>query len=100
MEASSTPHATPIVVLTSAQLADFVEQAVQRALNQFVASQPSPNRLLKSSEMAERIGVCESQLGNLCKEGCPHVLVGDRQRRFEPENVLAWLRERGQRAEK
>lgn len=85
---------TALVVLTAEQLAALVTSAVQRALDRHVASQPPPAWLLKSSEMAERIGVCESQLGNLVRERCP-CLVGDRQRRFEPERVMLWLRARG-----
>lgn len=87
---------TEVVLLTRDELADLVEHAVQRALDQFVASQPAPERLLKSSEMAKRLDISESQLGVLCKdEGCPHVLIGDRVRRFEADVVLAWLRGRG-----
>lgn len=83
-----------IVVLTSNQLANLVETAVHDALDRFVATQPPPKRLLKSSEMAALLQVCETQLSNLCREGCPHWLVGDRIRRFEPEAVLEWLRSR------
>jgi predicted DNA-binding transcriptional regulator AlpA len=86
---------TEVVVLSRAELTDLVEQAVQRALDQYVASQPAPERLLKSSEMAARLGISESQLSVLCGEGLPHVLIGDRVRRFEAEAVLAWLRGRG-----
>jgi hypothetical protein len=84
-----------LIILTAPQLDQLIAGAIQRALDQYAASQPARPRLLKSVEMAKRLGICESQLGNLCKAGLPHVLVGDRQRRFEPETVLAWLRERG-----
>lgn len=92
-----TPRDLPValVVLTRDQLSELVEDAIIQALDQFVASQPPVPRLLKSSKMSARLGICESQLGTLCKEGCPHVLVGDRQRRFEPEHVMLWLRARG-----
>lgn len=93
MQSSGPPNA--ITVLTSEQLADLVESVVQRALDAYIAKLPPPQRLLKSSEMAERLGICESQLGNLCREGLPHIVIGDRVRRFEAEPVLAWLRERG-----
>jgi len=90
----STPskiESAQIVVLTSDQLATLVESAVARALDRFVATQPAPARLLKSSEMAALLQVCESQLTTLCREGCPHSMVGDRIRRFEPAAVFAWL---------
>jgi hypothetical protein len=86
---------TALVVLTTDQLTDLVEEAVARALDQYVATQPPPAQLLKSSAMAERLDISESQLGNLCKEGLPHMLIGDRVRRFEPAAVLEWLRGRG-----
>lgn len=92
-------HPTAIAVLTSAQLAELVEQAVQRALDQFVASQPPPARLLKATEMAERLSISESQLAILVREGLPFVPVGATgQRRYEADAVLAWLRRRAKDA--
>lgn len=61
-----------LIILTAPRLDQMIAGAIQRALDQYVATQPAPERLLKSAAMAERIGICESQLGNLCKERLPH----------------------------
>src|SRR5687767_34550 len=86
---------TEVVVLSRTELADLVTQAVMQALDAYVAQQPPAERLLRASEMAARLSISEQQLGIFCREGCPHALVGDRHRRFEPELVIAWLNERG-----
>lgn len=88
MQSSAPPNA--IAVLTSEQIADLVESAVQRAPGQFVATLPPPEQLLKSSAMASRLGISESQLAILCREGLPHRVVGDRARRYDAIEVLAW----------
>lgn len=86
---------TALIVLSASELSDLVEAAVARALDQYVASQPPPAQLLKSAAMAERLDISESQLAILCRDGLPHIVAGDRVRRFEVDRVLAWLRERG-----
>jgi hypothetical protein len=82
----------PVVVMSRAELRELIEQAAVLTLQQFVTSQPDPWRVLKAPEMAARLSISEAQLCNLVGEGCPFVPVGAVGRRFDPTEVLAWLR--------
>jgi len=61
----------------------------------------SPNSmpsLLDRREIAQLLGVSKRTIDNLVAQGLPYMLLGRRTARFDPAEVLAWVkRERGAR---
>lgn len=83
---TSTPQ-QPMVLLPLNQVLEAVSQAVQEAMG---ASAP---RLLKGSQLAERLGCSTSQVDYLRREkGLPFLRVGDSPR-YVYDDVVRWLHE-------
>ncbi|MEN1705706.1 MAG: hypothetical protein AAGJ54_09375 [Planctomycetota bacterium] len=57
---------------------------------------PAVPRLLTQSKLAGWLEVSDRHVRKLMADGLPTVWVGPRSPRFEPERVLAWLRDRGE----
>ena len=58
----------------------------------------APPGLLNRIQVAELLGVSKRTIDNLVTQGLPYVLLGRRTARFDPAEVLAWVkRERGVR---
>ena len=59
---------------------------------------PTLPGLLNRAEVAELLGVSKRTIDNLVTQGLPYVLLGRRTARFDPAEVMAWVkRERGVR---
>jgi len=59
---------------------------------------PALPGLLNRAEVAELLGVSKRTIDNLVTQGLPYVLLGRRTARFDPAEVMAWVkRERGVR---
>jgi phage terminase Nu1 subunit (DNA packaging protein) len=56
------------------------------------ASDKSP-ALLDKRGLGAMIQLSPRSVSNLMEKGCPHMRIGERRVRFEPEAVLKWLRE-------
>ncbi len=53
-------------------------------------------RLANRQDIADLLGVSRRTIDTLCTQGLPHLLLGKRTARFNPDEVLAWCqRERG-----
>lgn len=87
---------TPIVVLTPEQLSELVRRAVEDALA--AQKQDTSPALFDRAGIARQLGVSETTLGRLRREGLPCVMIGDSPR-FDLATCLAWLRNRDNRAE-
>jgi hypothetical protein len=91
--------AARVVVLTEAELAALVRDAVADALAAHESSAEArskalpPRVLLDRSELAHAIGVSTRTLDRLRREGLPELTVGDVPR-WRLEAVLAWLEAR------
>lgn len=72
-------------------LARRVADRVFEAISEFEAGKPDSPDLLSGPQMAKRLGISRTKLHRLRTEGCPAVKVGDVYK-FEPANVLAWLK--------
>lgn len=56
---------------------------------------PAGNRVLvDKSGMAAIISMSPRTMCKLMTNGCPHFKIGSRRVRFDPDEVLAWMRER------
>lgn len=89
-------QADPLVVtLTTTALADLMREQVAEALAEHRESEAPEKLLLGVSKMAELLDISRSTLDRLRLEGCPAVPVGD-VFKFEPAEVLRWLKERKQ----
>ena len=59
---------------------------------------PALPGLLNRTKVAELLGVSKRTIDNLVTQGLPYVLLGRRTARFDPAEVMAWVkRERGVR---
>ena len=54
------------------------------------------NKLVTTKEMAEILSVHENTLFNWAKEGMPRYKLGSNAVRYDVEEVLAWVRTRGE----
>lgn len=85
----------PAFTLTSAQLSALIGKAVADALASNAAND-APSRgeilLVDKQDLARLLGCSPAHIDHLRKRGMPWVPVGQMVR-FEPPNVLAWLRE-------
>jgi hypothetical protein len=79
----------PIVMLTVDELREIIRGEV-------AASQPSPMpRFLNVSQCADWLDCTTQAIGKWCREdGMPFVTLGS-ERRFEPAEVVTWMRSRG-----
>ncbi len=78
-----------LVQMTSDELEQLIVRAVATARP---ASLP---RFLRSGECARWLGCTEAAIRKWCRSsGMPYVRYG-KERRFEPDAVLAWARARG-----
>lgn len=57
-------------------------------------------KLLNQEEMREVLGLSKVAFVNLRKQGMPHYRLTERLLRFNPDEVLKWLRERTEGSEK
>jgi hypothetical protein len=79
----------PAFTLTRGELAAVVSEAVKAAL---AAQAPKP-LLVDKQILAHLIGCSAAHVDNMRKQGMPTVMVGMNVR-FEPDDVMAWLRGR------
>lgn len=63
-------------------------------LAEIVAARPA-KRLLDTNELGQLLGTTPATVRKLISEGLPHVTLGS-VRRYDPDNVLAWLANREQ----
>jgi hypothetical protein len=78
-----------MVVLSAAELAEMVEGAVRRALNDNAGP-----ALVDKQAVAQLLSCSPTHVDHLRKLGLPSKKVGNLVR-FEPAKVLAWLRDSG-----
>lgn len=76
----------PAFTLTAGELGAVVEGAVRRALRDGQA------KLVDKATLAKQLGCSAGHIDNLRKLGLPTVALGQAVR-FEPEAVIAWLRQ-------
>lgn len=55
--------------------------------------EPIRKLLYTHEQMADALGIGETQLNELVREGCPRIVMGRRCVRYEPGAVMAWLGE-------
>jgi hypothetical protein len=79
----------PAFTLSRQELGELVQVAVQAAL----AAQAPKALLVDKQILAHLLGCSAAHIDGLRKQGLPTVMVGMNVR-FEPEDVLAWLRGR------
>src|SRR5690606_21931433 len=84
--------ASGILEYVAGIVADEVRSGLADLLAEIV-SQQSPPKPLDRRGLAEWLGCSLPTVDRLRREGCPELMVGDSPR-FEPDAVLAWLRER------
>lgn len=79
---------TMLVQLTVEELEQMIARAVGSAA-------PSLPRYLRPGECAKWLGCTEAAIRKWCKSsGMPFVQLG-KERRFEPAEVISWMRARG-----
>lgn len=81
-----------LVVVPPDELAALITTAVGAALDGTTSSGPLP--LMDRVGISRTLHVSVSTVDRLVRQGMPHVMVAE-ARRFEPGEVLAWLRNRG-----
>lgn len=70
-----------------------LEQLITRAVA--AATPPSMPRYLRPGECAKWLGCTEAAIRKWCRSaGMPFVQLG-KERRFDPNQVMAWMRSRG-----
>ncbi len=84
-----------IVTLSIDQVVAAVVVAITPIVESLGEGRP-PRKLLDSSELAQALGVSGPTIKKLVAQGLPHTMVGS-CRRFDLDEVIGWLRERGDR---
>lgn len=54
-------------------------------------------RLLDANELAQKLGVHPATVFRLRKEGLPYIKVSPKVVRYDLEDVVAWMKARGQK---
>lgn len=99
--AHSMPAPTPAARAATAALAEalstIIREAVFDAFAELMDGEPAKappiGGLVDRATIAERLDVCTATIGNLERKGLPRVMVGDSVR-YDPAEVLAWLKAR------
>ena len=61
--------------------------------NEVTTTEPVRRMLYTHDEMAASLGIGPTQFKQLIADGCPRVMLGPRCPRYNPDDVMAWLRE-------
>lgn len=57
-------------------------------------------KLITTNKLAEILGVTNQTIYNMAREGMPRIKFGYNTVRYNPEEVMEWLKIRGQRKSK
>ncbi|HTI70870.1 MAG TPA: helix-turn-helix domain-containing protein [Candidatus Limnocylindria bacterium] len=58
-----------------------------------IGDQSTLQRYINRRAVARMLGVSTRTVDNLVRQGCPHIKLGYRSVRFEPDQVATWLRD-------
>jgi excisionase family DNA binding protein len=90
-----TPPASGMVVLSADQLRTLIAETARVAVRDEIGQLVEP-RFLTTADVAAMLQVCTRQVTNLVKtEGLPVARQLGRELRFERDQVVEWMRARG-----